>query len=101
MIILSEKQYARLIVSNSRLLSVENLIDMLDEQNYKEYGTYISRGGNCINYDPKDLIIKIKKLVRHPSGKYAVWLAEKDVKDRCSILTFLKSFTALNINSNY
>lgn len=101
MVILSEKEYARLVLSSSRLLSVENLIDMLDEQNYKEYGTYISREGNCINYNPRDLIIKIKELVRHPAGKYAVWLAEVNVKDRCSILTFLKSFMAPNTNKSY
>jgi hypothetical protein len=99
MVILTEKEYARLVLSSSRLLSVENLIDMLDEQNLKENQTTIRPGKNCINYDSRDLIVKIKEITRHPVCKYAVWLAAGTVKEPCRIPTFLKSFMARNISS--
>ena len=93
---LTEKEYARLLINNQRLLEIYQFLEELDEMNLKKKGDIITEDSPIMMLNTKDLILKIKDIAKYPANKRATWLmAMKPVRQRW---INLKSFMGLRIS---
>ena len=96
---LTEKEYARLLLNNQRLLCIYEFLDTLDNMNLRDKGNVITEGKPVVNLDIRNVIVRIKDISRYPSNKRNTWLILSH-SDKPRWIS-LKSFMGLRISRKY